>query len=194
MAMKNNLTIVALILATVARCSFFQSKTDEPVGPDLSAPAVRETSAGIGSYHASARPLFPSVAPPELAAQTCYELSVDIIGSIDEALFEHWPCVIVDSNGENYDMEWTEESLKKTPTYSLIGSYHGGQKKFHNEGRVCSTKAINWKQRLELICKPKLMPVMVSTSINFFWDYVDPSAPSAPANATPASYQKYRGY
>lgn len=193
MAMKTHHLFVSSILAVLASCSLFKSKSIEVVGPDLAGPALRESSAGLGSYHASAKALYPTVAP-ELATQTCFELSIDVIGQIDEALFEHWPCVVIDQNGENYDVVWSEESLKKTPTYSIVGSYHGGQKKFQNQGKACTSKTITWKQNLELSCQPKLMPILVSSSIHFFWAYHDPSSPTAPASGTPSSYQRYRGY
>ena len=153
--------------------------------------ATRTSSAGIGSYHAKATALWPGL---DRRPTNCFDIAIEVNGSPDEALLSNWPGILTDESGQKHDLNWTDEYQTKKPTPQTIQTYHGKGKKYLNQGVACTDTLLSWAQNLSVSFAPKLMPLLVTTELSFFWEYQkDSSQQNSDPTAKP-NYQKYRGY
>ncbi|MBT3981803.1 MAG: hypothetical protein HOE90_10645 [Bacteriovoracaceae bacterium] len=189
-----------------ASCSLFETKTPleksyltgEGVAPnikleDVQKALTRSNLVGLGTFRTHIYPITPAITAlgPKLLTKTqanssCFQMEISVIGEIKAALLEFWQLRLQDKNGEFYDLKFTEEDLKKSPSKTLVNAYWGKQKNYHNKGIACVGHIIDWKDGFIVTIDPKEMPWLMHQKIAFKWT-IDPAEKVI-------NYQDYRRY
>ncbi len=113
----------------------------------------------------------------------CADVQISIVKFGQVADLEQWKLELLDQYGEHYNLRWVDPENITGPVVTYFSGLYGLEKKWYNQGRVCSNVAIDRTKGFKIQATPSFVQWPFPATANLSWG-VD----------VPDSYQEYRGY
>jgi hypothetical protein len=195
--LMSNITILSVffIIFISSSCSFFQSVTEKNFellsglsnGASLSKKqiednlTIKETLA-MNTFKVNLFPLIPVYLEkfrssdlllkniPDTQDKTCFIAEITSDSSNPKTTdFNTWKAEALDFENDFIHMEWTAETLKQKATTTVIASYHGAKKRYHNRGILCAVDTIETTRYFQVKLSPAIVQWPLKDDIRFNW-------------------------
>jgi len=113
----------------------------------------------------------------------CADVQISIVKFGQVADLDQWKMELVDTFGEHYHLRWVEPENITGPVVTYFNGLYGMEKKWYNQGRICSNVAIDRTKGFKIEAIPSFVQWPFPATASLSWG-IDASE----------TYQEYRGY
>ncbi|MEK6624000.1 MAG: hypothetical protein AABY86_03470 [Bdellovibrionota bacterium] len=113
----------------------------------------------------------------------CADIQISIVKFGQVADLDQWKMELIDTFSEHYSLRWVDPENVNGPVVTYFSGLYGLEKKWYNQGRICSNVAIDRTKGFTIQAIPSFVQ----------WPF-PPSAGLSWGLEVPSNYQEYRGY